>query len=48
LSEKADSPLHGEIKLLGVGHGRVAQAPLAQELKKLFSSDAASCTRPQG
>ena len=36
LSESEDSPLHGEIKLLGVGHGRVAQAPLAQELKKLF------------
>jgi DGQHR domain-containing protein len=40
LSEREDSPLHGEIKLLGVGRGRVAQAPLAQELKKLFSSDA--------
>ncbi|HYN10168.1 MAG TPA: DGQHR domain-containing protein [Vicinamibacterales bacterium] len=40
LSEKDESPLHGEIKLLGVGRGRVAQAPLAQELKKLFSSDA--------
>jgi DGQHR domain-containing protein len=40
LSERSDSPLHGEIKLLGVGHGRVAQAPLAQELKKLFTSDA--------
>jgi DGQHR domain-containing protein len=40
LSEREDSPLFGEIKLLGVGHGRVAQAPLAQELKKLFSSDA--------
>ena len=40
LSEKEDSPLHGEIKLLGVGHGKVAQAPLAQELKKLFSTDA--------
>jgi DGQHR domain-containing protein len=40
LSEKEDSPLHGEIKLLGVGRGRVAQAPLAQELKKLFSTDA--------
>src|SRR5690348_17645873 len=37
LNEREDSPLHGEIKLLGVGHGRVAQAPLAQELKKLFS-----------
>jgi DGQHR domain-containing protein len=40
LSEREDSPLHGEIKLLGVGHGRVAQAPLAQELKKLFAAEA--------
>jgi len=40
LNDKEDSPLHGEIKLLGVGRGRVAQAPLAQELKKLFASDA--------
>src|SRR6187399_3373739 len=40
LSEREDSPLFGEIKLLGVGHGKVAQAPLAQELKKLFASEA--------
>ena len=40
LNDREDSPLYGEIKLLGVGHGRVAQAPLAQELKKLFASDA--------
>src|SRR6188508_1193365 len=40
LSEREDSPLYGDIKLLGVGHGRVAQAPLAQELKKLFQSEA--------
>ncbi|HUL71577.1 MAG TPA: DGQHR domain-containing protein [Vicinamibacterales bacterium] len=40
LSEREESPLHGEIKLLGVGRGRVAQAPLAQELKKLFASEA--------
>src|SRR5574339_36968 len=40
LNDREDSPLHSEIKLLGVGHGRVAQAPLAQELKKLFASDA--------
>ncbi|HKE85115.1 MAG TPA: DGQHR domain-containing protein [Vicinamibacterales bacterium] len=40
LNDKEDSPLQGEIKLLGVGRGRVAQAPLAQELKKLFASDA--------
>jgi DGQHR domain-containing protein len=40
LNDKDDSPLVGEIKLLGVGSGRVAQAPLAQELKKLFAADA--------
>ena len=40
LNDREDSPLHGEIKLLGVGRGRVAQAPLAQELKRLFASDA--------
>jgi len=40
LNDRDDSPLHGDIKLLGVGRGRIAQAPLAQELKKLFSSEA--------
>src|SRR2546422_5104690 len=40
LNDREDSPLHNEIKMLGVGHGRVAQAPLAQELKKLFASGA--------
>jgi DGQHR domain-containing protein len=40
LNDRDDSPLAGEIKLLGVGTGRVAQAPLAQELKKLFASEA--------
>ena len=40
LNDREDSPLHGEIKLLGVGKGRIAQAPLAQELKKLFASEA--------
>jgi DGQHR domain-containing protein len=40
LNDRDDSPLHNEIKLLGVGHGRVAQAPLAQELKRLFASNA--------
>src|SRR5437870_8954156 len=39
LNDREDSPLYGEIKLLGVGRGRVAQAPLAQELKKVFSAD---------
>lgn len=40
LNDREDSPLYGEIKLLGVGSGRVAQAPLAQELKKLFAAEA--------
>jgi len=40
LNDREDSPLYGEIKLLGVGPGKVAQAPLAQELKKLFAGDA--------
>src|SRR5919112_3534065 len=40
LNDREDSPLYDEIKLLGVGSGRVAQAPLAQELKKLFASGA--------
>jgi hypothetical protein len=40
LNDREDSPLNGEIKLLGVGRGRVAQAPLAQELKKLFANGA--------
>src|SRR6201985_219701 len=39
LNDREDSPLYDEIKLLGVGRGRVAQAPLAQELKKLFADD---------
>ncbi|MFN2446319.1 MAG: DGQHR domain-containing protein, partial [Vicinamibacterales bacterium] len=39
LNERDESPLHGEIKLLGVGRGRVGQAPLAQELKRLFASE---------
>jgi DGQHR domain-containing protein len=40
LNDREDSPLYQSIKLLGVGRGGVAQAPLAQELKRLFQSDA--------
>jgi DGQHR domain-containing protein len=40
LNDREDSPLAGEIKLLGVGRGRVAQAPIAQELKRLFTAEA--------
>ena len=38
LSEDSSSPLHGEIKLFGVGHGHVAQAPLAEELKTVLAA----------
>ncbi len=38
LNEDRASPLAGEIRLFGVGHGRVAQAPLAEELKTVFNS----------
>ena len=41
LNDREDSPLHNEIKLLGVGRGRVAQAPLAQEFKRLFADEEA-------
>jgi hypothetical protein len=40
LNDRDDSPLYNNIKLLGVGRGAVAQAPLAQELKRLFQADA--------
>ncbi len=45
LNDRDDSPLVGEIKLLGVGTGRVAQAPLAQELKRLFAAEVFDSTR---
>jgi DGQHR domain-containing protein len=38
LNEEADSPLYGEIKILGVGKGRVSQASLADEMVDLFGS----------
>jgi DGQHR domain-containing protein len=40
LNDREDSPLYGDIKLLGVGSGKVAQAPLASELKRLFAAEA--------
>src|SRR4030081_1196801 len=48
LNDREDSPLYDEIKLLGVGRGRVAQAPLAQELKKLFATDVFAGGRKSG
>src|SRR5512143_711820 len=45
LNDREDSPLYDEIKLLGVGRGRVAQAHLAQELKKLFVQEGPFASR---
>jgi DGQHR domain-containing protein len=45
LNDREGSPLRGEIKLLGLGQGKVAQAPLAQELKRLFAGDSFSSAR---
>jgi len=36
LNEDDGSPLHGEVKMLGVGRGRVSQAPLNEEMGDLF------------
>jgi len=36
LNNQASSPLSGQIKLLGVGPGRVQQAGLAQEMKQML------------
>lgn len=38
LNERADSALCGDIKILGVGTGRVSQAPLASEIERLFKN----------
>jgi DGQHR domain-containing protein len=38
LNEEESSPLRGEIKILGVGKGRVSQASLADEMVELFSN----------
>jgi DGQHR domain-containing protein len=38
LNEEEGSPLKGEIKILGVGKGRVSQASLADEMVDLFSN----------
>jgi len=38
LNEDDTSPLHGEIKMLGTGSGRVSQAPLAEEIVELLET----------
>lgn len=43
LNEAESSPLRGQIKMLGVGPGKVAQAGLAQELRRTLEGIASSC-----
>jgi DGQHR domain-containing protein len=38
LNEEEDSPLQGDVKILGVGKGRVSQASLADEMVDLFGT----------
>jgi DGQHR domain-containing protein len=38
LNEADSSPLHGKIKMLGVGPGKIAQAGLAQELRRTLTA----------
>lgn len=38
LHQREDSPLHGQIRILGVGPGKVAHAPLATEMGKVFDN----------
>src|SRR2546425_974934 len=38
LNEDETSPLHGEVKMLGTGRGRVSQAPLAEEIVDLLET----------
>lgn len=38
LNEAESSPLRGEIRILGVGRGKVSQAPLAEEMVELFET----------
>ena len=38
LNEDETSPLQGEIKMLGIGRGKVAQAPLAEEIVDLIET----------
>ena len=38
LNETESSPLRGEIRILGVGRGKVSQAPLADEMVELFET----------
>ncbi len=47
LNESADSPLAGQIKIMGIGPGKISQAALADEIKSIFTAMAAGGSRFQ-
>jgi len=47
LNESSESPLAGQIKILGVGPGKISQAALADEIKSIFTAMAAGGSRFQ-
>jgi DGQHR domain-containing protein len=47
LNESSESPLAGQIKILGVGSGKISQAALADEIKSIFTAMAAGGSRFQ-
>ena len=46
-NESSESPLAGQIKILGVGPGKISQAALADEIKSIFTAMAAGGSRFQ-
>lgn len=48
LSQRADSALHRDIRILGVGPGKVSQAPLATEMVRVFDDMEAAGMRAAG
>src|SRR5499427_530615 len=47
LNESSGSPLAGQIKILGIGPGKISQAALADEIKTIFTAMAAGGSRFQ-
>ncbi len=47
LNESSESPLLGQIKIMGIGPGKVSQAALADEIKSIFVAMAAGGSRFQ-
>jgi len=47
LNESSESPLAGQIKILGVGPGKISQAAIADEIKSVFTGMAAGGSRFQ-